>query len=186
MAFSRAVLVFFLSLAVLGAAKLTSRSVDNLQVECFSNGSYKISLDGKQWFRSGPFRVRDRGQWFASDSKTLELVDHRTKQGKDATGTYTSYQYLWVGTDYWPLEVATYVNVYDDVPAVLFDLQYLGGVSGASIPGVSNGTIAGWPSFVVEETDVDRGYLSWSGSSELIQINYLSHLQVCLFLVFHL
>ncbi len=160
---------FLLSLALLGIT--TAQSVENLEVECFSNGTYRISLDGKLWFRSGPLGVRDQGQWWATDENTLVLVDFQKKEGEDVAGSFASYQYTWKAqsdknTTKATLEVLTMVNVFKDIPVVLFEAIFLSGASNTSIANVTDRSISSWPSFVVEETGVERGFLTWSGSSK--------------------
>ena len=64
------------------------------------------------------------------------------------------------------MEVETAVLVYQEMSAVAFDIVYLTGLSNASDPEKGDGVLSSFPSFVVEEGTVERGWMTWSGNSK--------------------
>lgn len=65
------------------------------------------------------------------------------------------------------VKVQTISYVYDGLPDLLvFDIVYVSGLSQAAIADTYNMTLSTFPSFVLEETAVKRGYLTWAGNSE--------------------
>ena len=148
----------------------SAKSVENLAVECFSDGTFKVYLSGNLWFRRGTFAVRANSSWWATDEKTLEIVSQSTGiKGSDAIGEFTSCEYTWKAVSNASeidLQVNTYINVYDDVPVVTFAIAYLTAARDTAIPGVYNRTISSFPSFYIEETTpMKRGYATWAGNS---------------------
>ena len=150
------------------AVSSTLGAVENLDVKASSDGSFSISVGGKQWFRSGSVGVRDLGQWWSQDEDSLQLTGHTTSSGSDKLGTYTAYQYEWKATGgASTLEILTYINVYDKLPAAVFALVYLDKATNTNISNYVNRTVSSFPSFVIEDGPVDRGYVTWAGNSEL-------------------
>lgn len=146
-------------------------AVENLEVHCnLENGSYYVSVGGEQWFRSGPLGIRDRGQWWATDHAneySLKLTGPGvTIPGSDVFGTFTETDFDWMAGPSPSLHAATSIRVYDEIPAAVFTITYLTGATNTSIPSVNDRSISSFPSFVLEDGEVDRGYLSWSGNSE--------------------
>ena len=165
------------------ACVLCARSaVENLDVQTFPNGSFAVNVGGKQWFRSGSVGVRDLGQWWSQDEDSLQLTSHSTTTGSDKLGTFTVNQYDWKATGgASSLQVQTYINVYNEVPMVEFGLAYVNKATNTNISDYLNRTISSFPSFVIEEGSVERGYLTWSGSSEFMHDG--GHRGVLLFLL---
>lgn len=65
------------------------------------------------------------------------------------------------------MRIETAVNVYRDVPVVVFDLVYITGLTNASDPlAKEEGTLSSFPSFYVEDGEVEKGWMTWSGNSE--------------------
>lgn len=56
--------------------------------------------------------------------------------------------------------------VYKDVSVVVFDIIYTTGLTNASDPGNGEGTLSSFPSLAVEEGEVERGWMTWSGNSQ--------------------
>ena len=142
-------------------------TVENLDVKAFSNGSFSVDVGGKPWFRSGSIGVRDEGQWWSQSEGTLKLSSYETATGSDDLGTFTVYVYTWMTTGgASPLTVETHINVYSEVPAVAFDVVFYDKATDTNIKNYVNGTLSTFPSFVIEDGPVERGYLTWSGNSK--------------------
>ena len=60
----------------------------------------------------------------------------------------------------------TSVLIYEDVPVVSFDVEYVSGLSSGVSVGDKNSTLSSFPSFVVERGSVERGWMTWSGNSK--------------------
>ena len=113
--------------------------------------------------------VRADGSWWATDEKTLEVIVQTTNQGNDTIGEFTSYDYTWKAVSNasaFDLQVNTYINVYTDVPVVVFAIAYITAANNTAIPEVYNRTVFSFPSFIIEETQVKRGYTTWAGNSK--------------------
>ena len=155
------------SLLLFTAAFEISFAVGNLDVQTFPNGSFAVNVGGKQWFRSGSVGARDLGQWWSQEDGSLELTDRGQSTGVDVVGPFTNYHYFWQakgGAS--KLALTTLISVYEKVPAVLFTIGFMGETTNTNIGTNVNGTISTFPSFVIEEGPVERGYVTWSGNSE--------------------
>jgi hypothetical protein len=140
-------------------------AVGNLDVQVFSNGSFLISVGGEQWFRSGSVGARDLGQWWSQDEGTLEMTDHIQSTGVDNVGSFSSNQYGWKATGGASnLVFRTSISVYDEFPAVEFTIVFLDKATNTNISTYVNRTLSTFPSFVIEEGPVERGYVTWSGN----------------------
>ena len=64
------------------------------------------------------------------------------------------------------VQFKTSVKVYADEPMALFSIEYTDGLANASIPETEDQTLSSFPSFLVEETNIKRASLTWSGSSK--------------------
>lgn len=107
------------------------------------------------------------GQWWSQDEDSLQLIGHSTTTGSDKLGTFTVNVYDWKATGgASSLQVQTYVNVYNEIPAVEFGIEFVNEATNTNISDYLNRTLSSFPSFVIEEGPVERGYLTWSGSSE--------------------
>lgn len=143
----------------------------NLDVHTFTNGSFSVSLGGKQWFRSGSIGVRDLGQWWSQDENSVVMTGSSMSSGRDNIGSFTGYQYEWktVGGAS-SLDFTTLINVYENVPTVVFTIVFLDKATNTNISNYVNRTLSTFPSFVIEESPVERGYVTWSGNSEYADI----------------
>ena len=59
------------------------------------------------------------------------------------------------------IKVETSVSVYRNKPIAYFSIIYTSGLTNASIPGTNNQTLSTFPSFVIEDMDMKRGYFTW-------------------------
>ena len=57
----------------------------------------------------------------------------------------------------------TIVSVYEDEPMVYCSIIYTSGLTNASLPNASGDSLSTFPSFVVEEANLKRGYTTWFG-----------------------
>jgi hypothetical protein len=140
-------------------------AVGNLDVQAFLDGSFSISVGGKPWFRSGSVGVRDLGRWWSQHDNSVDMAGNSKSVGVSKLGTFSSYQYEWkaVGGDS-TLRFMTVISVYDEVPAVLFDVVFLDKATNTNISDCVNLTLSSFPSFVIEDGPVERGYVTWSGN----------------------
>ena len=152
---------------VLAALPWVVLAAGNLDVQAFPNGSFSVSVGGRQWFRSGPVASRDLGQWWSQEDGSLELTSHIHSSGVDNVGSFTSDRYSWRAIGSSSLSLVSFITVYDEFPAVAFNLVF-NKATKTNTSTASNSTISTYPSFVIEELpDLERGYVTWSGDSEL-------------------
>ena len=144
-----------------------SLAAGNLDVEAFPDGSFSVLVGGVQWFRSGPVGARDLGQWWSQDTGSLELIEQDQSTGSDNVGSFSSYGYTWraVGGAS-SLSFRTVVSLYDEFPAALFSVVFLTKATETNIGTAVNSVLSTFPSFMIEEGPVERGYVTWSGNSE--------------------
>ena len=64
------------------------------------------------------------------------------------------------------MTLETVINVYNEFPVVTFDIIYINGLTNASDPKSKKGTLSTFPSFVVEAGKVEKGWMTWAGTSE--------------------
>ena len=56
---------------------------------------------------------------------------------------------------------------YSDIPDLFaFECVFVNGLKGASIADVQNQTLSTYPSLIIEEAGMDRGWLTWAGNSQ--------------------
>ena len=70
------------------------------------------------------------------------------------------------------VKLETIISVYKDQPVVYFTVVYTSGLTNASIPNINNNVLSSFPSFIVEETSIKRGYTTWHGGRKCITIEY--------------
>ena len=111
--------------------------------------------------------VRDLGRWWSQHDNSVDMAANSKSVGVSKLGTFSSYQYEWkaVGGDS-TLRFMTVISVYDEVPAVLFDVVFLDKATNTNISDCLNLTLSSFPSFVIENGPVERGYVTWSGNSK--------------------
>ena len=60
------------------------------------------------------------------------------------------------------IKIETSVQVYRNKPIVYFTIDYISGLTNASIPGVINQALSSYPSFILEDGDMKKGFVTWS------------------------
>ena len=65
------------------------------------------------------------------------------------------------------VKVQTTTYMYPDIPDLIaYETVYVSGLSSSAIANTTDQTISTFPSFVIEENNMQRGWLTWSGGSE--------------------
>ena len=126
------------------------------------NGSFQVLLRKELWFNSGPFMVRNNSRSFSTEDGSLKLVYFDESLGGDILGSYTAHQVAWTTTD-GAVNLITSVNVYENEPAISFTISFPGGLN-KSATGNAYDIISSFPSFLVEELDLQRAFLSYGGN----------------------
>ena len=162
-----------------------------------STGNFQISLQGQEWLRSGAVGVRNGGQWWKSNNKDhylLKPTNPLTLSGQDAFGEFDTTSGVFelkMFSDSFKLApplllcslswdaysdndtpanftIETSVSVYRNEPIVAFAVVYISGLTNASIPDTPAQAVSTFPSFVVEEGGLERGYFTWAGNSKSV------------------
>ena len=164
-----------------------SFSVDcgKLDVQAFLNGSFSVSVGGRQWFRSGSIGVRDLGKWWSQEDNSIQMTGSSEISGVDNIGKFTGYQYEWkaVGGAS-SLSFMTFISVYEDMQAVAFTIVFLDKATNTNISNYVNQTLSTFPAFVIEEGSVERGYVTWSGNSKCAGADHIDHIGAFLLNIF--
>ena len=63
------------------------------------------------------------------------------------------------------IKVQTCVSVYRDEPVVYFSIVYTTGLTKAN---TSKGVLSTFPSFIVEDANMKRGYVTWFGGRKFL------------------
>lgn len=75
---------------------LFSETFADIKVQFAEEGfDFKLSVGGKDWLRSGVFRLRHESQWWSSDStdkNSLRLIDEDTEEGSDSIGSFMKHR----------------------------------------------------------------------------------------------
>ena len=74
----------------------------------------------------------------------------------------------------------TSVLIYDDLPVVSFDVEYVSGLVNHFYDEGEIGTISTFPSFIVEKGEVDRGWMTWYGNSKSPNEIRVQDLEYCI------
>lgn len=157
-----ATVFLLLLLAVSGVS-----AIEKLSVTAKEDGDYVVVADGVQWFESGVFRVRHEGKFWGPDLDNMERTSFLASRGSDEIGSYTGYEYAWKTTT-GSLEVHTYIADYEDMPVVIFTVNFISGLNSTNFTqGNSVRTCSSWPAFALEGVQpATRGYVTWAGNSE--------------------
>ncbi len=62
--------------------------------------------------------------------------------------------------------IKTSVLLYRDMPVISFDILYLSGLSSDPSNETEVKVVSSFPSFVYEERELERGWMTWSGNSK--------------------
>ena len=146
---------------------MVNASSSNLQldvVESVADFRYQISLKGKLWFNSGPVSVRWNGSWYSTDDETLKLHNSSQFDGEDVWGKFQSMKQWWMSAE-GSFSYVTYINKYYNDSVYVFVQEFLDGTDNAST-GDDSQTISSFPSFLVEDLGLQRGYITWHGNQD--------------------
>ena len=74
------------------------------------------------------------------------------------------------------IKIETSVQVYRNKPIVYFTIDYISGLTNASIPGVINQALSSYPSFILEDGDMKKGFVTWSKGRKYTHMH--THIQM--------
>lgn len=148
----------------------TRAQVSRLSINISTDNSFAISVSGQEWFRSGPVEVRNKGKWLSFDNASLILNGSYASSGVDILGPY-NYMYF----EYYNkpgrfqslFKFTTFVKVYNKIDAIIFGHRFDSGAEGAATDS-ADGVISSFPSFLVYDSPLERGYVTFEGNSKLI------------------
>lgn len=157
-------------LVVLLALNLAWGQESRLSINISTDNNFTVAINGQEWFRSGPIEVRNKGKWLSSVDGSLILDGTYGSSGVDVLGTY-SYMYF----EYHDkperfqstFRFTTYVKVYDKIDAIVFGQKFVSGAEKAATDS-ADGVISSFPSIFVEDSPVERGYVTFEGNSKLV------------------
>jgi len=143
-----------------------------LSIDISTDNSFNISVSGKQWFRSGPaVKVRNNGAWLNSTDGSLILNRTHNSSGEDILGAfhYTGYEYRDKSGEFL---FNTFIKTYEKIQVAVFGQKFVSGAEKTATDSADD-LISVYPTFLVEESpDVQRGYMTFEGSSECIEFVY--------------
>ena len=154
---------------VLFVINATWGQASRLSINISTDNSFIISLSGQEWFRSGPVEVRNKGEWLRSSDNSLILNGSHASSGQDALGPY-NYLYF----EYYnkpgrlrPMfKFTAFLKVYYKIDAIVFGHRFDSGAEGTAADSADD-VISSFPSILVEDSPLERGYVTFEGNSKL-------------------
>ena len=160
-------LQLFLLLFVVSTAR---GQESRLGISIATDNSFNISISGQQWFRSGPIQVRHKGTWLSSSNGSLILNGSYGSSGVDALGKYDYFYFEYHNKPRLfrsPFKFTTFVKTYESIDAIIFGHTFDSGAEGAATDSADD-VISSFPSILVEDSPLERGYVTFAGNSKLI------------------
>ena len=148
----------------------TRGQVSRLSINISTDNSFVISVSGQEWFRSGPVEVRNKGEWLSFNNGSLVLNESYGSSGVDMLGPYNYmyFEYYNKPGRFQPLfKFTTFVKVYNKIDAIIFGHRFDSGAEGAATDS-ADGVISSFPSILVYDSPLERGYVTFDGNSKLI------------------
>ena len=139
-----------------------------LDINISINNNFTISLSGQEWFRSGPIEVRNKGVWLSSANGSLVLAERYNSSGVDILGAYNYFYFEYHSKPGWfqsLFRFTTFAKIYEDIDAVVFGHTFVSGAEDAATDSEDN-VISSFPSILVEDSPLERGYLTYERDSE--------------------
>ena len=159
-------------LVVLLVVSTTRGQVSRLSIEISTDNSFTISVGGQEWFRSGPVEVRNKGKWLSFDNGSLVLNGTYATSGVDVLGPYNYMYFVYYDKPgrFQPLfRFTTFIKVYNKIDAIVFGHRFDSGAEEAATDSADN-VISSFPSILVVDSPLERGYVTFEGNSKLIEI----------------
>ena len=141
-----------------------------LHISIATDNSFNISVSGQEWFRGGPIQVRHREEWLSSADGSLQLNGSYGSSGVDALGkySYSYFEYHDKPRVFQPLfKFTTFIKVYYSIDAIVFGHTFDSGAEGVATDSADD-VISSFPSILVEDSPLERGYVTFEGNSKLI------------------
>ncbi|XP_046561028.1 uncharacterized protein LOC124270049 [Haliotis rubra] len=160
---------FLLAILVLVSAAGSTRG-DSYTITVYTSGHYSISVGGNVWLNSAPTFFRANNKLYSTDDGSLKLLETTVTSGSDFIGKWQATNFLYqADTHRFLAGIYLYTpdpNIfsYNNPPEqfVIFKQTYLNATNG-TMANTNDDVIAGFPGFVVENTPVPRGFLSYGG-----------------------
>ncbi|XP_046547865.1 uncharacterized protein LOC124257770 isoform X1 [Haliotis rubra] len=164
---SMACIHLFLTLLLCAAV---AEGKQDFAVNVNSDGTYNVIVQGDVWLKSAPTFFRADGQVFSSADGSLKLVKNTQSSGVDVIGQWEANSFLYQArssqieasfVQYTPdPSIFTYNN--PAIPFMLFKQRYINGANNTTSNRTAF-TISGFPGFLIEESTIPLGYLSYGG-----------------------
>ncbi|XP_046547852.1 uncharacterized protein LOC124257767 isoform X1 [Haliotis rubra] len=148
-----------------------SEGTQDFAVNVNNDGTYNVVVKGDVWLKSAPTFFRADGQVFSSADLSLKLVKITQSSGVDVIGQWEANSFLYQAgssqieasfVQYTPdPSIFTYNN--PAVPFILFKQRYINGANNTA-SNKTDFTISGFPGFLIQDSSIPLGYLSYGGS----------------------
>ena len=151
-----------LLLVVLATSGQASQSKLRVDIDA-KDATFRVYLSNSLWFNGGPVSVHNQGKWLSTDDGSLVFGSSATSRGEDAWGSYTSTEVHWMTQDK-SYNFYTVTKEYEDEPVLVFEQHFRDGVTDGALDGVKDETMSLFPSLLMEDLDLERGYMTYSGN----------------------
>jgi len=153
-----------LLLASLFLADVVLAQNGQLKLSISTDGTFNISIGGNGWFRSGPVKVHNQGEWLSTTDGSLIL---NGSYGSSSTDYFGHYEYFYFNyhDKSGEFHFTTFVKAYDTVNALAFGHRFVSGAEMAALPS-EDYVISSFPSIRLDEMSLQRGYVTYDGNSK--------------------
>lgn len=138
----------------------STASADRLEVPIAKDGSYRVLIDGTEWFQSGATTFRHSGQDYSTLDGSLRLLARTGGLSSDKLGAFDGAELLWGAVQ--GTKFKTSIKVYEN--HAIFTQTFPNGANGTSV-GDRDKIISVFPSFVPAWKET-KGFLSFHGSHQ--------------------
>ena len=157
-------------LVVLLVVSTARGQASRLSINISTDNSFTINVSGQEWFRSGPIEVRNKGKWLSSSNGSLILNGTYASSGVDTLGphNYMYFEYYSKPGRFQRLfKFTTFVKIYNNIDVIIFGHRFDSGAEEAATDSADD-VISSFPSILVEDSPLERGYVTFEGNSKLI------------------
>jgi len=159
-------LQLFVVLCVINAAR---GQASRLSINISTDNSFIISVSGQEWFYSGPVEVRNKGEWLSFNDGSLILNGSFGSSGQDVLGSYNYLYFEYYNKPGWlrpEFKFTAFLKVYNNIDAIVFGHRFDSGAERTATDSADD-VISSFPSFLVEDSPLERGYVTFEGNSKL-------------------
>ncbi|KAL4218854.1 hypothetical protein ACF0H5_021442 [Mactra antiquata] len=142
--------------------KLFKTGSDDFLISLSTDGTYNISVKGKQWLSSAPTYFNSDNKTFSAADGSLKLLESSASSGTDKIGDWQSQTYLYQTVDSLAVKITANIKIYKDLPIIIFQQIFNDGANWTQGENYED-ICGGFPGFKMEGQSGNLGYMSFGG-----------------------